>query len=333
MSWTWVALVIELDNAVESRGSEHVGQRFRISYPMWANGLRLIDEKGITVDELQARAHARCNLAGLERWGWIAVGDRGAKRRVGYGTQRGIRADTVVRPTRAGVDARLLWPGAVAEVETRWEARFGAESIASLRRALDSGRGNLPWSLPEVHPSDRFVTHVIEGEEAETDHPLVAALGRALSAMTVGHEANAAASLPIAANALRLLADRALSARQLATVSGISREAAAMATGVLVRSGLGVLGPRRALALSGRGSDAFVEYRALAPRIEAGELRAVLEAIVHGGRLAEGLVPPPGCWRGAPPYLAQTRRILADPLAALPSQPMVLHRGGWPDGA
>ena len=25
--------------------------------------------------------------------------------------------------------------------------------------------------------------------------------------------------------------------------------------------------------------------------------------------------------------------ILADPIAALPHHPMVLHRGGWPDGA
>ena len=49
--------------------------------------------------------------------------------------------------------------------------------------------------------------------------------------------------------------------------------------------------------------------------------------------LADGLAPPAGCWRGAKPYLAQTERLLADPTAALPWQPMVLHRGGWPDGS
>jgi len=49
-------------------------------------------------------------------------------------------------------------------------------------------------------------------------------------------------------------------------------------------------------------------------------------------RLAEGLSPPEGCWRAEKPYLAQTQRVLADPTAALPWHPMVLHRGGWPDG-
>ncbi len=40
--------------------------------------------------------------------------------------------------------------------------------------------------------------------------------------------------------------------------------------------------------------------------------------------------------RGAahdPAYVAQTRRPIADPTGALPWHPMVLHRGGWPDGS
>jgi hypothetical protein len=32
--------------------------------------LRLIDEDGVTVDDLRARARAACNIGGLERWGW-----------------------------------------------------------------------------------------------------------------------------------------------------------------------------------------------------------------------------------------------------------------------
>lgn len=63
-------------------------------------------------------------------------------------------------------------------------------------------------------------------------------------------------------------------------------------------------------------------------------LRAALEAVVSRREaLAEGLVPPPGTWRGDKPYLAQTQRVLADPAGALPWHPMVLHRGGWPDGS
>ena len=32
-------------------------------------------------------------------------------------------------------------------------------------------------------------------------------------------------------------------------------------------------------------------------------------------------------------YLRQTTAVLNDPGAALPHYPMVLHRGGWPDGS
>jgi len=49
---------------------------------------------------------------------------------------------------------------------------------------------------------------------------------------------------------------------------------------------------------------------------------------------AQGLVPRlGGGWRGRAPYLAQTERILRDPVGALPHHPLVLHRGGYPDGA
>jgi hypothetical protein len=41
----------------------------------------------------------------------------------------------------------------------------------------------------------------------------------------------------------------------------------------------------------------------------------------------------PGGWRARNPYLRQTTAVLDDPGAALPHYPMVLHRGGWPDGS
>jgi hypothetical protein len=55
----------------------------------------------------------------------------------------------------------------------------------------------------------------------------------------------------------------------------------------------------------------------------------------NGGRprLALGLQPYPDGWRARGPYLRQTTAVLNDPGAALPHYPMVLHRGGWPDGS
>ena len=50
-------------------------------------------------------------------------------------------------------------------------------------------------------------------------------------------------------------------------------------------------------------------------------------------RLALGLQPYPDGWRARGPYLRQTTAVLNDPGAALPHYPMVLHRGGWPDGS
>jgi hypothetical protein len=41
----------------------------------------------------------------------------------------------------------------------------------------------------------------------------------------------------------------------------------------------------------------------------------------------------PGGWRARNPYLRQTTAVLDDLGAALPHYPMVLHRGGWPDGS
>ena len=121
LSRTWIAFAMEVDNAVEAAGKEHVGRLFQISLATWANGLRLIGDDGITIDDLHSRARARCNIGGLERWGWITVGEAapGTGRRAGYGSHRGLKGDTVLRPTRAGAYARRLWPRAIADTEQR----------------------------------------------------------------------------------------------------------------------------------------------------------------------------------------------------------------------
>jgi hypothetical protein len=133
---------------------------------------------------------------------------------------------------------------------------------------------------------------------------------------------------------LRVIGDGTVRIRDLPQHSGVSKEAIAMATGYLDRHGLAELRPERSIALTAAGRGALADYRARAARHSDQDLRACLEAIVtQREALAAGLVPPEGGWRAGRPYLAQTRRILADPAAALPWHPMVLHRGGWPDGS
>jgi hypothetical protein len=118
LSWVWIALAIEIENSFEVASSRAAGRTFRISVPMWTNGLRLIDRDSITVDEMRTRARASCNLGGLERWGWITIDDPNI-RRPGYGTHRCVKGDSVIRPTRAGAYAVRTWPRVVSEVEER----------------------------------------------------------------------------------------------------------------------------------------------------------------------------------------------------------------------
>ena len=50
-------------------------------------------------------------------------------------------------------------------------------------------------------------------------------------------------------------------------------------------------------------------------------------------KVSLGLRPYPDGWRASKPYAAQTERFLNDPGGQLPRYPMVLHRGGYPDGS
>jgi hypothetical protein len=334
LSWAWTAFAIEADNEVEAAGAERVGRLFRISMATWLNGLRLIGPDGITPGDLEARAGAACNIGGLERWGWISVGDPVAGRRDGYGSRRGVRADTVLRPTRAGSYARRLWPRGVAGTEQRWRDRLGDAAVDGLRAALAPLGGPLPWSPPEVNPSDGFFSTVTEVRAASADPAddggLAVLLGQALTTLTLAHEQGAAVSLPVGANVLRVTGDQVVRLADLPRLAGVSKEAIAMAAGWLQRSGLSEPRPQRSMALTAAGHDALADYRARAAGPRAPELRARLAAIAP--ELPAGLAPPAGGWRGERPYLAQTTRVRADP-AALPWQPMVLHRGGWPDGS
>jgi hypothetical protein len=335
LSWVWIAHTIEVDNSFESVTSEQVGRHFRVSLPMWTNGLRFIDDEGITVDELRSRARAKCNISGLERWGWISVGDPGQTRRNGYGTSRGVEGDTVLRPTRAGAYARRVWPRVVSGIEERWRKRFGPAAIDTLRDALLGVVTPMPWSPPEVAPPNGFFTHVIDGDGSDdSERPLVALLGQVLTAFTLEHEQGAEVAIPLGANVLRLIGSDGVRVRDLPALSGLSKQAITMAVGYLVRNRLATPGPGRCSGLTPDGLDALEGYLHRAARLENNRLRDALGAVVaQQEALCAGLVPLDGCWRAAKPYLAQTLRLLADPIAALPWHPMVLHRGGWPDGS
>jgi DNA-binding MarR family transcriptional regulator len=152
-------------------------------------------------------------------------------------------------------------------------------------------------------------------------------------------------ALAISANTLRVLGDSGTRLRDLTRLSGVSAEATAMCAGWLERHGCAVTEPDRTasrgkvLRLTPKGHKAQQKYHRLLGDSEVAwrtrfgdgtidELRAALDHLVGDGTfasspLAAGLTPYSDTWR------ARTRRR-SD---TLPHHPMVLHRGGYPDGS
>jgi len=129
--------------------------------------------------------------------------------------------------------------------------------------------------------------------------------------------------------------------RDLPALTGTSKEAARWALGVLTRRGLAAEAPDPAASrgkvarLTPRGLGAQRVYHELAGAIE----RRWHERFAHGvteslraclGPLAAG--DPPLLFAGLEPY-PDNWRAAARPPRTLPHYPMVLHRGGYPDGS
>jgi hypothetical protein len=157
-------------------------------------------------------------------------------------------------------------------------------------------------------------------------------LSHALIAFTLEFEAASDVSLPISANILRVLDESGVLVRELPGRSGVSKESIAAAVGFLERHGFVVLQPAgrgKSVALNTNGQQAQAMYHELVAEIEGrwkqrfgvstvAELRAALEPVA----CAPMPQPYPDGWR------ATIRRP-----ATLPHHPMVLHRGGYPDGS
>jgi hypothetical protein len=150
-------------------------------------------------------------------------------------------------------------------------------------------------------------------------------------------------SLAVAANVLRVIGDDGARVRDLPRLSGVSKESIAMALGYLEKRRYAVVraapeGRSPVVALSDKGRAARDAYGARVQSIEKAwgvrygsdvvrAIRDALEPLVGTARADEsplflGLEPPPASWRASVP-----RPV------TLPHFPMVLHRGGYPDGA
>jgi hypothetical protein len=352
-----LAFTIEVDNEFEHRMAAAIAERpFRVSLVMWSNFLRVVGD-GIAVGELPAAAglpktRVLSTLGGMERWRYIFVAPPGAKKppatkRDGYGSAQALKPEWSVRPTAVGSAAREIWPAVLPEIEARWRSRFGAVEVAELRDACSQlPTAPLPEYLPVVTGTNGMVSEVVAPAGAPSDPlPLSGVLAQALLEYTLAFERAAPLSLPLAETVVRALGDGALDVRELPAAAAVSPEAISMALTFLRKRGYAK--GEKVVRLTGAGrtaneespaAHALVEEAWGGDRVTLKRLRAASRAILvqRDGtrcRLALGLEPYPEGWRASGKYAAQTKAVLADPCSGLPRHPLVLHRGGWPDGS
>ncbi|HEY1322633.1 MAG TPA: SAM-dependent methyltransferase [Streptosporangiaceae bacterium] len=356
LSQALVAFTIEFDNEAEHRlpqrttshGSRSYGEgdaTWLVSLAMWENCMRHVTGEPITVGDLEARARTGTNLDGMRRWGYVTID--GTAKKIHHGRPG---PDAVLAATAAGLRARETWRPLAGQIEQRWRERCGADQVDGLRAPLVSMVGQLDPGLPDCLP----ILHAAllsQGPDpalpprpastAPADLPLSALLSRVLLSFAVEYEREAGLSLAVGANVLRVLGAERTRPRDLPALTGTSQAAVRWALGLLTRSELAAEEPDPAASrgqvvrLTARGLDAQRVYHELAGAIErrwrerftrdaTDALRACLEPLAAGNPppLIAGLQPYPDNWRAS-----------VRPPVTLPYFPMVLHRGGYPDGS
>jgi DNA-binding MarR family transcriptional regulator len=333
LSQALVAFTVELDNEFERRLPHRTSTKrgegpWLVSVAMWSTCLSFVDDDGVTVRRLEELARTGTNLDGMRRWGYVTIdGD-------------------VLRPTPAGRRAREIWPPLFAEIEVRWRERLGDAEIDRLRETLRPAARQLGADAPDCLPilghglwstprRPGVTPSVPEPVHVEAELPLLTLLSRTLLAFAREFEGESDISLAISANVLRVLGDEPTPIRDLPQLTGVSKEAVSMALGTLTRTDLAVVEPDPAgsrfkiARLTPEGGKAQGRYRELlaaverrwAARLGAQELIALRESL-------EQVVAMPT----AEPYPDGWRAAVRKP-ATLPHFPMVLHRGGFPDGS
>jgi DNA-binding MarR family transcriptional regulator len=317
---------------------------------MCSNLMRFVTEEGITVGQLQTLACTeRLSLRGMERWGYIRVEPDPADTR-----SRPPHRDWVVRPTAKGRRAQEVWRRLFGVIEKRWQARFGEDQIDRLRESLSALVTQLNADLPDYLPVLGYglTAEIYSGKGRAPAAPdpgsaahrgLPALLSKTLLAFTLDFESDSHLSLAISANVVRVLDENGVRIRDLPRLSGVSKEAITMALGFLAKRRYIVLAPdpnaarTKLVRLTPQGrleQDAYrrrlslieERWQARFGRETISNLRESLEPLVgeptSSSPLFLGLEPYPDGWR------ASVRKP-----DTLPHYPMVLHRGGYPDGS
>lgn len=336
-----VALTIEADNEFEHRVGSYFTTDFGrsgsergpwlVSTYCYTNFLRMVPDDGIRAGELAAMAGddrpAPRLFDGLRRWGYVTYTPD-----IAGTTPRPRDADAIVRCTPTGLRARVAWEETFDHLVERWSAR-GLDplrnAVVPVVAAIDRP---LPEYLPLVEAPHRRTTVPVQPlSRPAAELHLLSLVAQLLTAMTLEFEAVSEHSLASCASLVRLLSSEFVLVRDLPALTGVAAKDWDAGVNQLAREGLIIVGKRtekptgKAIRLTEAGSKLQADYRTLLAAVERPwekrcvDVREQLERFVDDA--LEWAEPYPDNWRA--------RR----PLTTLPHQPIVTHRGGFPDGS
>jgi DNA-binding MarR family transcriptional regulator len=366
LSHALVAFTVEFDNEFEHRVPHRTTNHgstadprhapWLVSMVMWSKFMRFVPNDGIPVRELQrlTRLTPKDMRTWLTRmgawWGYVAVEpdlSGSCLKRPGAGW--------VVRPTTGGRKALETWRPLTGVIEERWRRRFGQDEMGHIRASLQALVNQLGGELAECLPilgyglfskaADHEEPTRLAGDRAAvSDQALQALLSKVLLAFAIEFERGSKVSLAVSANVLRLVGKDGVLVRDLPRLAAVSKEAIAMSVSFLEKHGYAVVKPEspcsraKVLVLTAKGNQAQDAYHervwAIEERWQASfgketvrALRESLERLVgeptaQRSPLFRGLEPYPDGWRASVPRPE-----------GLPHYPMILHRGGFPDGS
>jgi len=363
LSQALVAFTIEFDNEFEHqtphRTTNHgatAGSRgapWLVSRVMWSNFLRSIDEEGTTTfRELQRRLqipdkNLRNWLTRLsEWWGYLLI-----ETAISGSPSKRMHSDARVVPTPGGRKALRVWQTLDEAIEKRWRKRIGEDVIDPLRESLSAIVRQTDVELLDSLPILGYglFSRLPEGaQRAATDAATVSGLSlasllsRVLLLFATEFERESELSLAISANVVRLIREEGTLVRDLPRLASVSKEGIATSVSFLVKRGYAspksAAGWGKVLVLTSKGRQAQDTYLHLLWAIEESWGTRFGMQSVRGLResLERLAVEPPTqkspLWLGLEPYPEGWRASVPRP-EGLPHYPLVLHRGGFPDGS
>lgn len=342
------------------------------SLAMWTSCLQHIPAEGITVTELGRRARTHTNLDGMRRWSYITIDPDTTNLRSKTPRPTAVLRPTAPARVVQELFRELLvkieqrWRERFGAERVHDLRGALVELVVRIGLELPYFMPILGYGLATSRPGQAWPAASEAEKERQSGQPLPTLLARVLLAFAMEFEAESELSLAMSADLVRVIFAAGTPVKELPRLSGVSKEAIAMGLGHLCRQGYAAVGggaeglseaagagdraahnPSAARAggsrtkialLTEKGGRAQETYFRLTAEIEAGwrklygaepvdRLRSLLEPLVGSGELSTSplatcLKPYPDGWRSG-----------VRPPTTLPHFPMVLHRGGYPDGS